>query len=180
MKPRLSTWLALLISFVLVAFGLVYGDVSGYADERAQVNALLEGDNGLLTVAGYRAADGLNLCVVAERHLTGDTDVSALRATARALLADEANPAAVKKLDDALSDAFRTVAAKLSATPGFAADTRDAQYLSMLADDFSLYGRHEIYQTYNDAATAFNQKLSAPVLGDVARLFGVVPCPLYA
>jgi hypothetical protein len=97
-----------------------------------------------------------------------------------ALLADEANPAAVKKLDDALSDAFRTVAAKLSATPGFAADTRDAQYLSMLEDDFSLYGRHEIYQTYNDAAAAFNQKLTAPVLGDVARLFGVAPCPLYA
>ncbi len=50
----------------------------------------------------------------------------------------------------------------------------------MLEDDFSLYGRHEIYQTYNDAAAAFNQKLTAPVLGDVARLFGVAPCPLYA
>jgi hypothetical protein len=177
MKPKLSIWLALLIAFVLVAFGLVYGDVSGYADERAQVSALLNGENGLMTVVGYRASDGLNLCVVAERHLTGDADVTALRDAARRLRADGQTPHAVKVGEDALSTAFATVAAKLNTLADF--DGRDAQYLSLLTADFNQYGHHEIYAAYNKAASAFNQKLTAPVLGDLACFFGVKPCELY-
>ena len=41
MKPKLSIWGSILISLVLVVFGLLYGNVSGYADERAHVTALL-------------------------------------------------------------------------------------------------------------------------------------------
>jgi hypothetical protein len=177
MKPKLSIWLALLISFALVAFGLVYGDVSGYADERAQVNALLNGENGLITVVGYRASDGLNLCVVAERHLTGDADVAALRKAAERLRADGQTPHAMKAAEDALNAAFAAVAAKLNALADFGG--RDAQYLSLLTADFEQYGRHEIYAAYSKAATAFNQKLTTPVLGDLARFFGVIPCELY-
>lgn len=177
MKPKLSTWLAVLISFVLVMFGLVYGDVSGYADERAQVNALLDGENGLMTVVGYRVSDSLNLCVVAQRHLPGDAAVITLRETAEALRAPGQNPHAVYTGQAALSTAFADVCAKLSALAGF--NGRDAQYLSLLTADFDQYGRHEIYAAYNTAATAFNQKLSAPVFGDLARFFGVKPCELY-
>ncbi|MCE5342115.1 MAG: hypothetical protein LLF96_00810 [Eubacteriales bacterium] len=179
MKPKLSIWLALLISFILVVFGLVYGDVSGYADERAQVSALLDGDSGLMTVVGYRASDGLNLCVVAERHLTGDTEVAALRETAENLRADGQSLRAVKAEEDALTAAFHSVIAKLNAIPNVAQSGRDAQYLAMLTADFEQYGRHEIYAAYNKAATAFNQKLNTPALGNVARFFGVAPCELY-
>ena len=79
MKPKLTLGVSILIALVLVAFGLVYGNVSGYADERAHVTALLEGDGGLETVLGYRAADGLNLCVIAARHLPDAPETPALR-----------------------------------------------------------------------------------------------------
>ena len=49
----------------------------------------------------------------------------------------------------------------------------------MLTDDFSQYGQSAIYATYNKAADAFNRKLATPVLGDIARFFGVTPCEAY-
>jgi hypothetical protein len=178
MKPKIPLWLSVLICLVLVAFGLVYGDVSGFQDERAQVNALLEGENGLLTVLGYRASDALNLCVVADRHLPGDADTAALRGTAEAVRSQQADPAMAKVADDTLTADFHTVAAKLAALPGFGG--RDAQYLAMLSADFNQYGQHEIFKAYNQAAAAFNQKLATPLLGDLARFFGVKPCPAFA
>ena len=179
MKPKLTIGLSVLISLILLLFGLVYGNVSGYADERAHVNALLEGDSGLLTVVGYRASDALNLCVVAGRHLTGDTDVEALCAAAKALR-QEAQPLdTVKAEDAALSDAFAAVARKLAATASLKQSERDTQYLDMLSSDFEEYGQSEIFNTYNQAAAEFNEKLSTPVMGDVARFFGVKALVLY-
>jgi len=179
MKSRFPIWLSVLISLLLLAFGLIYGNVSGYTDERTHADALLTGDSGLLTVVGYRASDALNLCVVAERHLAGDADVAALRTDAEALRKSGLSPAAVKSGDAALAEAFGTVAAKLKADAGFTQSTRDPQYLEMLTADFEEYGQSAIYDTYNKAAAEFNEKLSTPVLGDVARFFGVKPCELY-
>lgn len=179
MKPRLTIGLSVLITLLLLVFGLVYGDVSGYRDERAHVSALLEGDGGLSTVVDYRASDALNLCVVARRHIPGDADVAALAAAAEALRADGLALPAVKSGNGALGDAFRAVAGKLEATASFAQSARDPQYLEMLTADFEEYGRSAIYGTYNKAATDFNEKLSQPVLGDAARFFGVEPCELY-
>ena len=180
MKPKLSLGLSLLIALVLVAFGLVYGSVSGYADERAHVTALLEGDSGLFTVVGYRASDGLNLCVVADRHLAGDARVAELRAASQALRQSGQTLPTLKQRNDALTDAFQAVADALCANPDFLASARDQQYLDMLSADFTQYGEHEIFHTYNAAVESFNQKLSAPVLGDLARFFGIKPCEAYA
>lgn len=86
MKLKLPIGVCVLISLALVVFGLIFGTVSGFADERRQVTALLEGENGLMDVLSYRGADGLNLCVVARRHLPqADEDVTALEAAAKAL-----------------------------------------------------------------------------------------------
>ncbi len=179
MKPKLTIGLSILISLVLVAFGLVYGSVRGYADERARVTDLVSGENGMTAVLGYRASDGLNLCVVAQRHLPGEESVATLRAAANALREDETSLAALKAKDRALSEAFTAVAEALRKRDSFTQSQRDTQYLSMLTADFAQYGENAIYQTYNKAVTAFNQKLQTPVLGDVARFFGVKPCESY-
>ena len=86
MKRNLPTGVCVLIALALVAFGLIYGTLTGYGDERAQVEALWSGENGLSDVLCYRGADGLNLCVVARRHLPqNDPDVLALEQSAGAL-----------------------------------------------------------------------------------------------
>lgn len=180
MKPKLSLGLSILICLILVVFGVVYGTVSGYADERAHVTDLLSGDNGIAAILGYRAADALNLCVVAERHIPGDATVVALRNAAEDLRGAKPTISALQEGDGALAAAFTATAAALKASPSFAQSARDAQYLGMLTADFDQYGSgHVIYQTYNKAVAAFDQKLSTPVLGDLARLFGVTPCQPY-
>ena len=179
MKPKLTIGVSILISLLLVAFGLLYGNVSGYADERAHVTALLAGESGLTAVLGYRAADGLNLCVVADRHIPGDADATALRSAANALRSGETSLTALKLKDGNLSTAFSTLATRLAATPSLTASQRDRQYLSMLTADFAQCGENAIFATYNKAAADFNQKLQTPVLGDVARFFGVKPSELY-
>ena len=86
MKRNLPTGACVLIALALVAFGLIYGTLTGYGEERAQVEALWSGENGLSDVLSYRGADGLNLCVVARRHLPqDDPDVLALEESAGAL-----------------------------------------------------------------------------------------------
>lgn len=180
MKPKLTLGVSILIALVLVAFGLVYGNVSGYADERAHVTALLEGDGGLETVLGYRAADGLNLCVIAARHLPDAPETAALRTAAQAVRGGQPTLAALKTADEALTAAFKAAAAALRADAGFQADARDPHYLELLDADFTQFGQHAIYATYNKAAAEYNASLDKSALGDVARFFGVKPCELFA
>ena len=106
MKRNLSTGVCVLIALALVAFGLTYGTLTGFGDERAQVEALWSDENGLSDVLSYRGADGLNLCVVARRHLPpDDADILVLEQSAGTLRSAD-GIAAKKEADIALEAAF--------------------------------------------------------------------------
>ncbi|HIS41851.1 MAG TPA: hypothetical protein IAC11_03105 [Candidatus Limiplasma pullicola] len=179
MKRNLSTGVCVLIALALVAFGLTYGTLTGFGDERAQVEALWSGENGLSDVLSYRGADGLNLCVVARRHLPqDDPDVLILEESAGALRSS-GGAAAKKEADTALEAAFEAVARKLESSGSFQASERDQRYLSMLEADLNSLGASQAVDTYYRAASAFNDLLAAPLTGALARLLGVSPCELY-
>ena len=179
MKPKISIGVCILIALALVFFGLIYGTVNGFSDDRAQVNALLNGEGGLKNVLGYRAADGLNLCVVARRHLMGDADVAVLEASAQKLR-DAGTSLSAKKQEDArLSAAAARVAGKLRETPGFLQSERDMAYLEMLMTDMEQLSKSAVVGIYNEAAKDFNRQLDAPVSGELAKALGVKPCELY-
>ncbi|MBE5801952.1 MAG: hypothetical protein E7319_06660 [Clostridiales bacterium] len=179
MKKSLPIGVCILISLVLVLFGVLYGAVSGYTDEKKQVDALLNGDNGLMDVLGYRGADGHNLCVVARRHLANDPDVEKLSQCA-AILTDENQPLAAKKAENDNLDAnVAAVKAKLLETPSFQENQRDQQYLSMLEGDLRNLSGTDKISLYNQAATEFNQRLEAPGIGYLARMLGVSPLEMY-
>ena len=154
-------------------------DIAGVRRVEAQAIALLDGDSGLRTVLDYRAADGLNLCVVARRHLTDDADVTALETTAKAMRAHPASLTETRALDDKLEETVESVAVKLRATSSFQSSSRDAAYLDMLSTDLKQLRQNAITTTYNEAATAFNAELEKPVSGFLAKLLGVKPCELY-
>lgn len=179
MKWKLPVWLCVVISLALVAFGLVFGTLRGFRDEQAQVLACLESENGLLDVLSYRGADGLNLCVVARRHLTGDADVTALETAARCLQSSTSTLMEKKAADEALEQVAASVAQKLKASDSFQQSQRDPKYLDMLLGDMQSLSGSAAAQTYNQAAQNFNNLLSAPVTGSFAALLGVEPCALY-
>ena len=180
MKWKLPIGVCVLISLALVVFGLVFGTVSGFADERRQVTALLEGENGLMDVLSYRGADGLNLCVVARRHLPqADADVTALEAAAKALRAAGGRLSDKKAQDARMEEAVSAVSAKLTETASFQQSERDRRYLDMLVSDLQSLRASAVVTTYNQAARDFNSQLSSPVSGVLASLLGVEPCALY-
>ena len=179
MKNKLPVGLSVVIALVLVAFGLLYGTWMGYSEDRAEVTALLEKENGLMDVLSYRAADGLNLCVVARRHLDAAAEsLLALETAARALqnasALEECNAA-----DKALAQAVGDLSSRLQASAGFQTSERDQRYLSMLTADLNNLSASAAVSTYNEAASAFNEKLAAPLSGALAKLLGVEPCALY-
>lgn len=179
MKNKLPIGLCVLIALVLAVFGLLYGTWAGYSEDRAEVDALLTMENGLMDVLSYRAADGLNLCVVAGRHLSADdADLSALKEAAEELRSAAALDRC-KAADEALSQAVVGVSSQLQETPSFEQSQRDKNYLAMLTADLDNLSASAAIRTYNDAASAFNAKLSAPLLGALAQLMGVKACPLY-
>lgn len=179
MKFNLPTWLCAVLALVLVAFGLLFGTWSGYREERAEVTALLESENGLMDVLDYRAADGLNLCVVARRHLSADdSDVLALEQSARAL--QQSTDLNIRRTEDAkLTVNVADVAAKLRASQSFAASQRDQKYLEMLTADLNNLKGSTAVTMYNEAAHAFNQRLGGSLFGTLAALLGVDACPVY-
>jgi len=174
---KLPTALCVLIAVVLVAFGLLFGTWSGYREDRAQVEALVTMENGLMDVLAYRAADGLNLCAVAKRHLPADSaEMQTLEQTARQLQqATNFRP----QLDAELVRAAEAVSAKLAEMESFQQSQRDQRYLEMLRADMSSLRGSEIVSAYNQAAEAFNHQLDEPLTGDLAMLLGIERCPLY-
>ena len=179
MKNKLPVWLSAVIALVLVAFGLFYGTWMGYREDRAEVTGLLEMENGLMDVLGYRAADGLNLCVVAGRHLPqDDAGLTALHTAAQALR-DAKTLSRCKAADEELAKAVTDISAQLQQTPSFQQSQRDQSYLAMLTADLDNLSASAAISTYNDAASDFNRKLDAPLSGALARLLGMEACPLY-
>lgn len=179
MKTKLPTALCVVIALALVVFGLIFGTWSGYREDRAQVDELLTMENGLLDVLSYRAADGINLCAVAKRHLPAqDEDLIALERMGRELQLT-AEVRASTSLDHAVDEAFAAVSAKLKETVSFQQSQRDQRYLDMLTADFVSLRASEIVNTYNQAAAAFNAQLDQPLSGDLASLLGIEKCPLY-
>lgn len=179
MKFNLPTWLCVLIALTLVAFGLVFGTWSGYREERSEVWALLESENGLMDVLDYRAADGLNLCVVAKRHLSAEDEaVLALERSARAL--QQSTELSIRRAEDAkLTVSVAEVADKLRASQSFLASQRDQKYLEMLTADLSNLKGSTAVTVYNEAAHAFNRKLGGSLFGALASMLGVQACPVY-
>lgn len=179
MNWKLPTWLCILITIVLVTGGLAYGTWSGYREDRAAVEELLTMENGLMDVLGYRAADGINLCTVARRHLPAqDEDLLTLENCSRQQL-QTAEVRASASLDYAVAEAFAALSAKLKETTSFQQSQRDQRYLDMLTADLNSLHASSAVKAYNSAAVEFNQKLDAPVSGDLARLLGIEKCPLY-
>lgn len=179
MKKSLPISVCILISLALVLFGLCFGTVKGFGDDKEQVDKLLSGENGLMDVLGYRGADGHNLCVVAERHLTDDPDVAILQQTA-SILTDAAQPLSQKKMaNDQLDAHVQAVKQKLLENPGFQQSQRDQQYLAMLEGDLKNLTATDKVSLYNQAAEGFNEKLNTSVPGWIATVLGVKPCELY-
>ena len=179
MKNKLPTALCVLIAVVLVAAGMFYGTWSGFREDRVKVDELLTMENGLLDVLGYRAADGLNLCAVAKRHLPAqDEALAELEKKARELLA-EADVSAVAALDHAVAQAFSAVSGKLQENASFQQSQRDQRYLDMLTADMNALRASDVVNAYNQAAADFNSQLDQPVSGHLAALLGIQKCPLY-
>lgn len=179
MKKSLPISVCILISLALVLFGLAFGTVKGFGDDKEQVTKLLSGENGLMDVLSYRGADGHNLCVVASRHLTDDPDVAVLSQNA-AILTDATQPLESKKAaNDQLDAAVQAVKAKLLESESFLQSQRDQQYLAMLEGDLKNLTSTDKVSLYNQAAQGFNDQLTKGVPGWIASVLGVKPCELY-
>ena len=180
MKTKLPVGVCVLLMLALVAFGLLYGTYAGFGEDRAAVDGLLQSENGLLTVLGYRGADGCNLSVVARRHLeASDPDVQLLESSARVLQESEASLADKRSANDALEAAVAAVSAKLHNAPSFQQSQRDQQYLDMLTADLSRLSASAAVTAYNRAAASFNHQLASPLTGKLAQLMGIAPCVLF-
>lgn len=179
MKPKLSVWVCLIICVALVLFGVVYGSTAGFRDERAKVQALLTEDNGLMDVLDYCGADALNLCVVADRHIAGDADVQALQAAGRTLRDAKATLAAKQQAMNAVQQSLDAVAKKLGENAGFLGSERDVNYLKLLRTDVQQLALSPRIDSYNEAATAYNELFEDPFSGFLARLTGARACELF-
>lgn len=178
MKPRLSIGVCVLISLVLVLVGIGYGTYGGFVNDRKLATDLLEGENGLKGVMEYRGADGLNLCVVAQRHLAA-ADTAALGEVAKKLSDGSGDIEEMMAQNRELDGFVTSLSQQLRQSASFQASSRDQRYLSMLENDLNSLSQSSVIETYNKAAGEFNESLSGTPMGKLATLLGVKPCEIY-
>lgn len=179
MKRNLSIGVCILISLALVVFGLLFGTVRGYNEERVQVTQLKEGENGLDDVLGYMGADGLNLCVVANRHLTGDADVAKVSAAANKLRDSAATLTDKQQAAEDLQKAAKAVSDKLIASAGFQQSARDVKYVTAILGDLDQLSQSSVISSYNEAVKNYNESLKDPVGGFIASVLGIRQAEVY-
>ncbi len=179
MKFKLPIGVCILITLVLVSFGLLYGTVNGYREERAQVTSFLEGENSLWDAMRYRGADGLNLCVVARRHLKDDPAVEELMSAANALHMDGDSIVVKMQQNERVEKAAQAVAEALKQSESFNASERDIKYLDMLTANMQDLSKSVNIDYYNEKAREFNNELETKLLGKFAGMLGVKPCELF-
>lgn len=171
--------MSILISVVLVLCGLCLGTLRGYHKERAEVTGLLEDKSGLASVFLYRGADGLNLCAVADRHISGAPELETLRSVSTALLTPGGTVEEKLQLSQQLDTCTTDVITLLEGTESYSASQRDVGYVGMLKSDMESLAGQSFYPEFSSAAAEFNQKLESSLMGRFASLLGVKPCTLY-
>lgn len=170
MKRKLSIGVCILISLALVVFGLIFGTIRGYNEERAQVTQRLD---KLEDVLGYMAGDGHNLCVVAGRHLQDDEDVKRLSIAAGKLGNAQNTLKEREKGMNELSDAARAVSEKLGKSASFLQSKRDVEYLKTILNDLDEMSNSQNIENYNAAVDNYNESLKDPVGGFLASILGI-------
>lgn len=178
-QNRFTETAAVIFAVVLVIAGVIWNNVGTYTDKRAKVLQEMAAGSELDTALVNRGSDGLNLCVVARRHLPAlDADILALNEASRTLQDQSLDAAKRLETSGRVLELAEALQEKLQECDGVAG-SRDQGYLDMILnalrvtdDPITAAG------AYNHAAQRFNEALASPVDGFLPRLFGVKPCSL--
>lgn len=166
----------IILAILLVVGGTVWNNVAGVKNLRAKA---MNKAAALQDILENRGADGMNLSVIAARHLPGDDeDLTGLIAAAKTLQSKEATLSEKQTASEVLNGCFARLQQKLANLEGFA-ETRDAAYLQMVQTALNTDSAEQAATLYNQQAIIYNNRLASPLDGLLSRLFGLKPCGLF-
>lgn len=173
MKETVSTAFIVLLSAVLVLFGIFYGAYHGWSNEYEQVQAAFEADNGLNTELAYRGNNAANLKTVALRHIAKDEAALVEIENARNKLMDTQLPLSQRyQANIAMEDSMQKLMAKLRSIESVKQSERDLAYLNMIEMDMANLAKDSA-ANYNQLAKEYNSMLANAPSGLLARILGV-------
>ena len=169
--------LGTVLMLLLVVASLFIGALRGYQQEKAQVESTL---GSLETVFSSRVETGNNILTVAERHLPReDALITAVKQDLQALTSNSPFPERAKA-NDSLEQNARALLSALQGTASVQADSRDLGYVTgLLPQALDQSAQWSDARYYNEAAEAFNNRLSGSFAGTLAMLLGQKPVQPY-
>ena len=177
MKGTARAVLAFLAMLVLLALAFGIGAYRGLYNEKLQVELAL---SSLQDVLDTRVEMGLNLLTVAARHLAeADPLMQAIREDI-GLLVPGGSLEDIASANDRLSQDSKALLQRLEAQPSLQADERDLRYVTgLLPRGFEQSAQWADAGRYNQAARAYNERLTGTLTGQVAWLLGVEEAALF-
>lgn len=178
MKGKARLVLALLAMLVMMAAAFGIGAYKGFYAEKVQVELALSSLSDLMAT---RIEMGQNLLVVARRHLETKDSLLAQVQQDLAALDDYDSLDAMDQANQNLSLHSKELLAKLEGLQSVKNDQRDLGYVTgLLPRGFELSAKWADASSYNEAARAFNQRLTGTIGGRLARVLGVEQAELFA
>lgn len=180
MKRPFSTAFLILLSAVLVIFGIFYGARQGWQAEANRIDALFSKDGGLQTMLVYRANDAANLEKVALRHIdASDETLSALKKSRDAAVNENASLHDRFIANGQLDTVAKAVEGILLGTLSFTQSQRDTEYVSVILRDMQMLSSSGAVDEYNAAARDFNNRINSSLSGLAARLLLIRPAQIF-
>lgn len=177
MRKASLSLLGMLLLILMVALALFIGAYKGYRQEKEQVESAL---GSLETVFASRVETGNNLLTVARRHLPeGDELLSSVTRDVQMLTSQAPLPQRAEA-NLRLEKDGRSLLGALENNPSVQADSRDLGYVTgLLPQALEQSAQWADAGKYNEAAGAFNKRLSGTFSGFLARITGVSEALLF-
>ncbi|HSK67985.1 MAG TPA: hypothetical protein VLA21_01855 [Candidatus Limnocylindria bacterium] len=171
MKRSSAAVLGVLVLLAFAAASLAYGAYKGYGAEKARVESAL---TSLDATYSARVETGNNILTVARRHAASDHPLlAAVRDEVTALSASGPRPQKAQA-NARLEESARALLKELEALPSVRQDARDYAYVTgLLPQALDQSAQWADAAKYNEAAAAFNQRLTGTLAGRLARLLGI-------
>lgn len=178
MKGKARLVLALLAMLLMMAAAFGIGAYKGFYAEKVQVELALSSLSDLMAT---RIEMGQNLLVVARRHLDPQDSQLLTLQQDLAALADYDSLNAMAQANQDLSLHSKELLARLEGMQSVKSDQRDLGYVTgLLPRGFELSAKWADASSYNEAARAFNQRLTATLNGRLAGVLGVEQAELFS
>ncbi len=162
--------LSILICILLIIFGLIYNIIYDLKSEEKVLKEISE--DGIATIFNYKAYDGKNAVAIASRYIDKNSpELQKITNTSNNILNSKLSLHERYENFNILNKDIDNISLLLYNNESFNNSTKDKNLWEMLTIEVNNLSKSNVINTYNNAVSTYNSKLSSPIYSFFGKLF---------